>query len=84
MKPETLITPDDINDLAPVLKAARDAVRRSNWKIGDPVESLSSLIALVTIAHMSRMMSEAGIYDRLNEAGAKFEMDGGPDDCGFY
>jgi hypothetical protein len=59
-----------------ILIAARDAVHRSKWRLGDPLENLSGFIALVVIATVSKQLREIGIF--------KEEPTDGPDDCGFF
>jgi len=70
------ITEEDIQILEPILIKARDAVRRSDWKLGDPIENLSGFIALVVIAEVTRQLREIGVI--------KEEPTDGPDDFGFY
>jgi hypothetical protein len=70
------ITEEDIQVLEPILIKARDAIRRSDWRLGDPIENLSGLIALVVIAEITRQLKSIGII--------KEEPTDGPDDCGFY
>lgn len=75
-KKHTRITEEDLRDIEPILIAARNAVLRSDWRIGDPIEKLSGFIALVVIARVSLMLKDIGIITD--------EPKDGPDDCGFY
>jgi hypothetical protein len=75
-KPVVEIDEEDFAILEPILIAARDAVHRSKWRLGDPIENLTGFIALVVIATITRQMKEAGII--------KDEPTDGTDDCGFF
>jgi len=70
------ISEEDMEILGPILRAARDGIIRSGWKLGDPIENLSGFIALVVIAQITKQLREIGII--------KEEPKDGPDDCGFY
>lgn len=67
---------EDMQILEPILIKARDAILRSGWKLGDPIENLSGFICLVVIAEITRQLREIGVI--------REEPDDGPDDCGFY
>jgi hypothetical protein len=67
---------EDLQILEPILLAGRDAILRSGWKLGDPIENLSGFITLVVIAQITRQLKEIGVI--------REEPTNGPDDCGFY
>ena len=70
------LTEDDLQIIEPILIAAYDAVRRSSWRLGDPIGELSGFIALVVIAKVTVMLKEIGVI--------REEPVDGPNDCGFY
>jgi hypothetical protein len=73
------ITEEDLHILEPIFIAARSAVIRTRWRLGDPIEELTGFIALCVIAAVSKQLQEFGIFGRDVE-----EPTDGPDDCGFY
>jgi hypothetical protein len=77
------ITEEDLHILEPIFTAARSAVVRTRWRLGDPIEELTGFIALVVIAEVSKQLQEIGMYEYFRESRMEVS-DSGPDDCGFY